>query len=82
MKNVIYYDEAQTLTEEQLREITIMVRRTVFINDTRTLNEKLDDLTDDNLLDAMTADFANFRRETDPVGVMSHNWLWNRWIRS
>ena len=54
----------------------------IFINDTRTTKQKLDDLTDDSLLDRMEAGFTNFRRYTDPHGVMSHNWLWNRWIRS
>lgn len=82
MKNIIYYDEAQTLTEQQLRDLTIMVRPTVFINDTRTTDAKLADLTDDSLLDRMQSGFTNFRRSTDPYGVMSHTWLWNRWIRS
>lgn len=82
MNGIIYYDEAQTLTEQQLRDLTIMIRPTVFINDTRTTEQKLDDLTNDNLLDSMEHSFADFRRETDPCGVMSHNWLWNRWIRS
>lgn len=54
----------------------------IFINDTRALADKLADLTDDSLLDRMQSGFANFRRYTDPYGVMSHNWLWNRWIRS
>lgn len=74
--------KAQPEADEQLRDLTIMVRPTVFINDTRTTEQKLADLTDDNLLDGMEHSFADFRRETDPVGVMSDNWLWNRWIRS
>lgn len=82
MKNVIYYDEAQTLTEQQLRDLTIMVRPTVFINDTRTTEQKLDDLTNENLLSDMEHSLENFSRSTDPHGVMSDNWLWNRWIRS
>lgn len=82
MNGIIYYDEAQDLTEEQLKELTVMIRPQVFINDTRTTEQKLADLTDDSLLDRMQAGFTNFRRSTDPYGVMSHNWLWNRWIRS
>lgn len=82
MNGIIYYDEAQDLTEEQLRELTVMIRPITFINDTRTLADKLADLTDDSLLDRMERGFADFRRYTDPYGVMSHNWLWNRWIRS
>lgn len=82
MKNIIYYDEAQDLTEEQLKELTVMVRPTLFINDTRTTDEKLADLTNENLLSDMEHSFENFKRYTDPYGVMSYNWLWNRWIRS
>lgn len=54
----------------------------IFINDTRTLADKLADLTNENLLSDMEHSFENFKRDTDPYGVMSHNWLWNRWIRS
>lgn len=54
----------------------------IFINDTRTTEQKLADLTDVNLLDNMERGFADFSRSTDPYGVMSDNWLWNRWIRS
>lgn len=54
----------------------------IYINDTRPLKDKLADLTNYNLLDSMEHSFTNFRRSTDPYGVMSHNWLWNRWIRS
>ena len=82
MKNIIYYDEAQTLTEEQLRDLTLLVRPITIINDTRTTEQKLDDLTNENLLSDMEHSLENFSRETDPYGVMSANWLWNRWIRS
>lgn len=54
----------------------------IYINDTRTLSEKLDDLTNDSLLSDMENDLKNFSRYIDPYGVMSKAWIWARWIRS
>ena len=82
MKNIIYYDEASTMTEAQLKELTVMCRPFVLVNDTRTLEEKLADLTNENLLSDMENSFENFKRDTDPYKVMSLSWLWSRWIRS
>ena len=45
----------------------------IFINDTRTTKQKLDDLTDDSLLDRMEAGFTNFRRYTDPDDIRVEN---------
>lgn len=53
-----------------------------FINDTRPLKTKLEDLTNENLLDDMLNDLANFDRYIDPHQVMSKGWIWARWIRS
>lgn len=52
------------------------------INDTRPLEMKLEDLTNENLLSDMENSFENFKRDIDPYKVMSNNWLWSRWIRS
>lgn len=54
----------------------------IYINDTRPLNHKLDDLTDDTLLDRMERGLSQFSKYIDPFGVMSRNWLWSRWIRN
>lgn len=54
----------------------------IYINDTRPLNHKLNDLTDETLLDRMEKGLRQFSNFTDPCGVMSSNWLWNRWIRN
>lgn len=53
-----------------------------FINDTRPLKMKLEDLTNENLLSDMENDLENFSRYIDPCKVMSKNWIWTRWIRS
>lgn len=53
-----------------------------FINDTRPLKDKLEDLTNENLISDMENSFTNFKREIDPYKVMSKKWLWSRWIRS
>lgn len=82
MNGTIYFDEAQDLTETQLQDMLVLVRPRVLVNDTRTLADKLADLSNDNLLDSMERGYADFRRYTDPYGVMSDNWLWSRWIRS
>ena len=60
----------------------ITVPPVVLINDTRTIKQKLADLTNENLLSDMEHSFENFKRDTDPYGVMSYKWLWSRWIRS
>jgi hypothetical protein len=82
MKNVIYFDEATEMTEEQLKELTVMCRPFVLVNDTRTTKEKLADLTNENLLSDMENDLKNFSRYIDPFNVMSKGWIWARWIRS
>lgn len=43
---------------------------------------RIDELSDDTLLDRMILGFRSFKKDLDPYGIYKSQWIWQRWIRS
>lgn len=50
--------------------------------DKRTFEQKLEDLSFDNLLDNMLSGFERESRILDQYQVYSKAWRWNKWLRA